>query len=1141
MIISGKLPCSKDESATLAALNLRIFEINLIKMSDNVKSPSEHQNQNLPQENVQNEDISRVSYSNYPNNTNNNNNDDNKNIIEEEEEADLAPKEAVDAKKSSLLTSVSVPLAERIATTDVPILKKNGLQNLLLCFKSCASASNQTKFMTLNQLVAPCYHRSSDIIKLIKAKKAKLANASYFSDEMRLKEYYVKLCRNLTCFGCVLFQVKEIIFSSEERPPTSLMTFKIAKRLLAIKPNKISLIDYKTKQLVKTERMADLKSWFSGDGYYNLTPVFLSNPASTALVSIDDPAFNFHTKLKQNIVHKLLRIGPNSLDMNKLFVIEFRSVKWHMQIDHFHSLKSITCILLDQSLDMGIDNNPLMLDLTISEHNSRHKLYECKNSARNASHRYNSSSATAFYSKKRHTHSSARMHAANSAVSNNSSNQSKNVSNRTEAAASPSVSIIAQRNHSLVNLDQDQNSDFLVGFPINGSFSLFGDRPLRRNNPIASIFSKSSYSYGYGTTSNFYGSARPCFKYEKEFQELQMLLLWFPEEVAVRLTQIEYELFRTIAPAEYLRHATLDMNNFKSGDTTNIDKDCKQPLHASKVQDLIVRYKEVSSWIKRLIQSQTTIDKRIAIILSIIRCAITCWNIGNFNSARELWLGIKTALVNQNEDFPGMEFLNGAFDSSTFIKTSNFMHSLPMSPNQAPSSNKPYSAHSINAGTNQLGNKQSSSIVIGIGNLMSGSNNALANMNLNSSNAQNNLISSCNNLLSTAKSSISTNHHGANSSVSSKTAEGRSLWLRHLAAIAANASSKRAYCSKTQIYSEAVSKALDFQTCKVVPFFGAFLHDLRFILESVPSLSITCNEKVQKPIQMVSELNGHENYFTRISVAGLLNTRKLKLAHELLQDINMFHMHPNTMPDSLVESKHLVESAVANMQLNDRKYTARLKNKSKSLDNLLVDKKTAVKRNKSEILLCNTFLDENKQEMEANVSDYQSFVLYASRRPIISYKPIRDLQNLGAQQNDTNYKHSVSFITLDDNFKLDFHILQMLHNGFTFCCIFNEWDMSQSNYLLNIRLESDNSTLIWSRPAWDVIGANPIVESNDKQMNSNLNNGSATNNNNVRRKSQFLDQPNGFQSKSENYLRKKLLTPSFQQTISKHTLKKANR
>jgi len=44
-----------------------------------------------------------------------------------------------------------------------------------------------------------------------------------------------------------------------------------------------------------------------------------------------------------------------------------------------------------------------------------------------------------------------------------------------------------------------------------------------------------------------------------------LILLWFPEEVSLRLTQVEYDLFKQVPPAEYLRHATLDMNNHKSG------------------------------------------------------------------------------------------------------------------------------------------------------------------------------------------------------------------------------------------------------------------------------------------------------------------------------------------------------------------------------------------------------------------------------------------------------------------------------------------------------------------------------------------------------------------------------------------------
>ena len=64
-------------------------------------------------------------------------------------------------------------------------------------------------------------------------------------------------------------------------------------------------------------------------------------------------------------------------------------------------------------------------------------------------------------------------------------------------------------------------------------------------------------------------------------------------------------------------------------------------VYTKSVQDLIVRYKEVSSWIKKLLQSQPSADKRLSIILSAIRCAITCWNMGNFNSSREIWLGLK--------------------------------------------------------------------------------------------------------------------------------------------------------------------------------------------------------------------------------------------------------------------------------------------------------------------------------------------------------------------------------------------------------------------------------------------------------------------------------------------------------------------
>lgn len=55
---------------------------------------------------------------------------------------------------------------------------------------------------------------------------------------------------------------------------------------------------------------------------------------------------------------------------------------------------------------------------------------------------------------------------------------------------------------------------------------------------------------------------------------------------------------------------------------------------------------------------------------------------------------------------------------------------------------------------------------------------------------------------------------------------------------------------KTPQYCDAVSRALDIPTCKVVPFFGTFLKDLRTILSNVPSIVVLCNRNTQKPIEV---------------------------------------------------------------------------------------------------------------------------------------------------------------------------------------------------------------------------------------------------------------------------------------------------
>jgi hypothetical protein len=230
---------------------------------------------------------------------------------------------------------------------------------------------------------------------------------------------------------------------------------------------------------------------------------------------------------------------------------------------------------------------------------------------------------------------------------------------------------------------------------------------------------------------------------------------------------------------------------------------------------------------------------------------------------------------------------------------------------------------------------------------------------------------------------------------------------------------------------------------------------------------------------MLSKFNGEENYFTRICVGGLFNTRKLELAHMLLQDINMFHMHPNVMPCSRVKNLNLTTRFVSNLISSLQQSPINIKHMSNPN-------------------LTTTTTTTTTTSAEDDLNDLSLFKEYTSNKPNKTYLPIREdyltsgnCASVNAQQDLDRNKHDISYLKLDDNPKLDHHLLQQLHNGYTFVCILNENDALQSNHLLNIRLESDNATLIWSKPAWDIknFWISPLVQSSS-------NNSSTTNNKN---------------------------------------------
>jgi hypothetical protein len=80
-----------------------------------------------------------------------------------------------------------------------------------------------------------------------------------------------------------------------------------------------------------------------------------------------------------------------------------------------------------------------------------------------------------------------------------------------------------------------------------------------RTTTLTGLMMNSSYLSPSNNTQLF------CFS--SDLEELKCLFD-FPEEVAIRLTEIEHEIFLSVPPLQYLRHLTLDMSYLPANDTS---------------------------------------------------------------------------------------------------------------------------------------------------------------------------------------------------------------------------------------------------------------------------------------------------------------------------------------------------------------------------------------------------------------------------------------------------------------------------------------------------------------------------------------------------------------------------------------------
>ncbi|XP_075223466.1 1-phosphatidylinositol 4,5-bisphosphate phosphodiesterase epsilon-1-like isoform X4 [Lycorma delicatula] len=321
--------------------------------------------------------------------------------------------------------------------------------------------------------------------------------------------------------------------------------------------------------------------------------------------------------------------------------------------------------------------------------------------------------------------------------------------------------------------------------------------------------------------------------------ELEALhrLLHFPEEVALRLAETEDHLFYQVPPIDYLRQVTLDLGGSPPPGGGGPDAQQRPSVRA-----LVKRFNEVSSWVTHLIISQPTHEDRKCVLSCILRVALSCWNIGNFNGAMEIVAGLKSnklkpfwLSITEKEPLPVLEFLSQA-------------------------------------------------------------------------------------LLSVE-------------------------------------------------YERALGRALAMPECRVVPFFGAFLRDLRDILANTPSIVVLAPGGQQTQLEFISDYSGEDQYFTRIGPGGLINLDKIYRTQAVMDRISSFHQHFHNRSR---ETDHLREQLSIHTSSIERAY-----------------------------------LVEDLEEQDNEVD---------------SYRPVQPLAN----------DHGVSFFPIaSKHSNINHHILQVLHHGST--------------------------------------------------------------------------------------------------------------
>ncbi|XP_021709977.1 1-phosphatidylinositol 4,5-bisphosphate phosphodiesterase epsilon-1 [Aedes aegypti] len=238
---------------------------------------------------------------------------------------------------------------------------------------------------------------------------------------------------------------------------------------------------------------------------------------------------------------------------------------------------------------------------------------------------------------------------------------------------------------------------------------------------------------GSGTASTSSSAAAVTLSATPSFGELEELqnILHFPEEVALRITDAEYQLFYQVSLHDFINdaihelqkesgtHSSINSNpNLATPNTTSASGSTYSIANGSREQTttsssttnvanltasssvstairtpsgfsstlnaIRKRFDETSAWTNYFILSQGTQDERKAAFACLLRVAMSCWNIGNFNGAKEIVDGLKSL---KKEPFWSSttdrgrnsvyEFLENVFDSAEYSNAGSRALAIP--------------------------------------------------------------------------------------------------------------------------------------------------------------------------------------------------------------------------------------------------------------------------------------------------------------------------------------------------------------------------------------------------------------------------------------------------------------------------------